>query len=495
MENHVQISFEKLFIPLIEINTCVCDLVYNNKKYRFAYPLKAPLDIYLSPKFQNDTQLMTLTVMIIVGNKYKKICRGDIHLYKKYFLGDKTSIEKWLYLTLFQTQLESMGHNTDIIKAELNKGKIYMNLNILDPVELKKNILIKDPITANKTERYRSIVENSNAFLKKIKSKKTDEIMEDLYEDLDEYAKMGEFDDGLSDLSISIIDLNEEGRDGIDIAELANGEYLQELNNLIKEDAANILPKDSEDLIKMNEDLYQQYILLKTQYNETLSSMNKETEEMRIKAKDFYEKYKIMKAEIYKRRKALKEKKKELKEEIANNSETNKKVLEGVKGYHNDLDFLKTKLNLKKQVDEENLGKNEDIEQLSSIVNKLSSLGINIYNVCNLSEKEKQQLKTLLGVEDKQVEQKEEVKNELKEEDDVELGNTIISYIENDVNTLYSNKKIKIVKIDQLDATHYSFEDETGSIELQIELKIKNDSLICSDGTPFIDWLKANFGL
>ena len=319
--------------------------------------------------------------------------------------------------------------------------------------------------------------------------------MEDLYEDLDEYAKMGEFDDGLSDLSISIIDLNEEGRDGIDIAELANGEYLQELNNLIKEDAANILPKDSEDFIKMNEDLYQQYILLKTQYNETLSSMNKETEEMRIKAKDFYEKYKIMKAEIYKRRKALKEKKKELKEEIANNSETNKKVLEGVKGYHNDLDFLKTKLNLKKQVDEENLGKNEDIEQLSSIVNKLSSLGINIYNVCNLSEKEKQQLKTLLGVEDKQVEQKEEVKNELKEEDDVELGNTIISYIENDVNTLYSNKKIKIVKIDQLDATHYSFEDETGSIELQIELKIKNDSLICSDGTPFIDWLKANFGL
>lgn len=244
----------------------------------------------------------------------------------------------------------------------------------------------------------------------------------------------------------------------------------------------------------MNEDLYQQYIELKTQYKETLSSMNKETEEMRIKAKDFYEKYKIMKKEIYKRRKALKEKKKELKEEIANNSETNKKVLEGVKGYHNDLDFLKTKLNLK-QIDEENLGKNENIEQLSSIVNKLSSLGINIYNVCNLSEKEKQQLKNLLGVRDNQVEQKEDEKRELKEEEDVELGNKIISYIENDVNTLYSNKKIKIVKIDQLDATHYSFEDETGSIEEQIELKIKNDSLICSDGTPFIDWLKANFGI
>ena len=96
---------------------------------------------------------------------------------------------------------------------------------------------------------------------------------------------------------------------------------------------------------------------------------------------------------------------------------------------------------------------------------------------------------------DNQVEQKEDEKRELKEEEDVELGNKIISYIENDVNTLYSNKKIKIVKIDQLDATHYSFEDETGSIEEQIELKIKNDSLICSDGTPFIDWLKANFGI
>ena len=31
MENHIQFFFEKLFIPLIEINKCVCELVYNNK--------------------------------------------------------------------------------------------------------------------------------------------------------------------------------------------------------------------------------------------------------------------------------------------------------------------------------------------------------------------------------------------------------------------------------------------------------------------------------
>ena len=29
MENHIQFFFEKLFIPLIEINKCVCELVYN----------------------------------------------------------------------------------------------------------------------------------------------------------------------------------------------------------------------------------------------------------------------------------------------------------------------------------------------------------------------------------------------------------------------------------------------------------------------------------
>lgn len=485
MENHIQITFEKLFIPLIEISTCVCDLVYNNKKYRFNYPLKSPIDIYLSPKFQNDTQLMTLTVMIIVGNKYKKICRGEIHLYKKYFLGDKTSIDKWLYLTLFQTQLESMGHNTDIIKAELNKGKIYMSINILDPVELKKNILIKDPITANKTERFRSIVENSNAFLKKIKSKKTDEIMEDLYEDLDEYAKMGEFDDGLSDLSISIIDLNEEGRDEIDIAELANGDYLKELNDLIKENAENILPKDSDTLIKMNDELYQRYIELKTQYNETLGEINKETEEMRIKAREFYEKYKVMKAEIYKRRKALKEKKKELKEEIANNSETNKKVLEGVKEYHNDLDFLKGKLNLKKE-DEENIGKNEDIEQLSSIVSKLSSLGIDVFSVCNLSNSEKEKLNKLIGVEENPVEKKEE---EL-----LGLGNQIIMLIENDVNSMYSSGMIKGIKIDQIDETTYSFQEENGTNMNTISLKVNKNKLYCADGTHFIVWLKQKFG-
>ena len=495
MENHIQINLDKIFIPLINFSTCVLDLVYNNKKYRFSYPLKSPIDLYLSSKFQNDTQVITLTVMIIMGNKYKKIARGDIHLYKKYFLGDKSVIEKWIYLTLFQTQLENMGHNTDIIKAELNKGKIYMTMTIVDPVEMKKNILIKDPITSNKTERFRSIVENSNAFLKKIKQKKSDEILEDLYEDLDEYARMGEFCDGLSDISISIVDLNEEGREGIDINELANDEYIKHLSELIKQDYENILPNDPKALQELDEELYKKYQELSVKYNETLNALNKEAEEMRLKAKDYYEKYKAIKADIYKRRKALKENKKALKDEIANNSEMNKKILEGVDNYKKEVDYLDKAVSAKEK-DDTTSEMPEDLAPFGKIIEALVNSGINIFECTQLSDKEKEKLKKISPVFNEIIPEPKKEEENVEEPsgnsvEDPELGNKIIQLIENDVNQLFNQKKITSVKIDQIDDTKYSFENEDGIKE--IVLKIEKDALLTTSGEKFSKWLQRNF--
>lgn len=495
MENHIQINLEKIFIPLINFSTCVLDLVYNNKKYRFTYPLKSPIDLYLSSKFQNDTQVMTLTVMIIVGNKYKKIARGDIHLYKKYFLGDKSVIEKWVYLTLFQTQLENMGHNTDIIKAELNKGKIYMTMTIVDPVEMKKNIMIKDPITSNKTERFRSIVENSNAFLKKIKQKKSDEILEDLYEDLDEYARMGEFCDGLSDISISIVDLNEEGREGIDINELVNDEYIKKLGDLIKQDYENILPNDPKVLQELDEELFKKYQELSVKYNETLNALNKEAEEMRLKAKDYYEKYKAIKADIYKRRKALKENKKALKDEIADNSEMNKKILERVNNYKKEVDYFDNAVDAKEN-NEATPEMPEDLAPFGKIIEALVNSGINVFECAQFTDKEKEKLKKISPIFNEiipppQKEQEQEHVEEPSGNSDPELGNKIIQLIENDVNQLFNQKLIKSVKIDQIDDTKYTFENEDGVKE--VVLKIEKGTLLTSSGEGFSKWLQRNF--
>lgn len=136
MENNIDIEFSKLFIPskshnffipfiqiVIDITECVIDLSYEDKKFRFKYPQKMPLTIPLTTSFHRDRQIISIIIMMTMGQKYKKIAKGEINIYKKYFQGDNVQTEKWVYLTLFQTQLENMGHNTDIIKAELNKDR------------------------------------------------------------------------------------------------------------------------------------------------------------------------------------------------------------------------------------------------------------------------------------------------------------------------------------------------------------------------------------
>jgi ribosomal protein L13 len=106
-----------------------------------------------------------------------------------------------------------MGHNTNILKAALNQGKIFLRAKLIDDVlheqnkrkftdnmtvksgvtvltQHKANIKnvekIKDKIVYNKTERLRSVTEQNNEFLKNLKNLKklhNDEIYEDIEED------------------------------------------------------------------------------------------------------------------------------------------------------------------------------------------------------------------------------------------------------------------------------------------------------------------------
>jgi hypothetical protein len=119
-----------------------------------------------------------------------------------------------VHLELLQNQLEQMGHNSNIIQTVFNTGKIYMQTELLDDIlqehngkktrfenlsvytnpstvsqALKNNLknlnYTKDKINANKTERFRSIVENNNEFLKNIKNRKNLST-EELYEDIED---------------------------------------------------------------------------------------------------------------------------------------------------------------------------------------------------------------------------------------------------------------------------------------------------------------------
>jgi hypothetical protein len=135
-------------------------------------------------------------------------------------MDERRQHDKWIHLELFQTQLEQMGHNTNIIKTVINTGKIYLKTTLLED-ELqeqngKKNIndnftvystaslavtqalknnlknlsYTKDKVNANKTEKFRSICEHNNEFLKNLKNKK-DIPIEELYEDIEE--ELGKF--------------------------------------------------------------------------------------------------------------------------------------------------------------------------------------------------------------------------------------------------------------------------------------------------------------
>ena len=469
---------------MIDIKECVIDLSYEDKKFRFKYPQKMPLTIPLTTSFHRDKQIIMLTIMITVGQKYKKVAKGEINIYKKYFIGDNMTTDKWVYLTLYQTQLENMGHNTDIIKAELNKGKIYMTLNLLQPISEYKDIAaVKEPIQSNKTERYRSVVENSNEFLKKIKGKKANEIMEDSYEDIN---KSSEFSDGLSDLSISIIDMDEDKEGELDIRELVNDDYLAGLRGLIER--GDVLPDDVDKLKQLNEVLLTKYNELSKMYNETLCEYKAQNEELRQKAKKLYEEYKQIKKEVYKGRVALKKKKEELKKEIATNSESNKKVGGDIANIKTELRYFKNEMGLEKGNDNE-VKENSDITVLSNVLKKVHNLGYDIFSGSGLTADEKIKLKHLLNLEENEENNDAEFGDI---NDNIEEGNKIVGLIENDVNDLYLKKKIINVKIDQLDAFTYNFEDQTKSKE--VTLKIVNEALVTSTGMTFTDWLLENFG-
>ena len=481
MEYHIQLQFEKLSIPLIQPSTCILELSFFDKTLRYDYPLTSPIAVSLPFAFSsspNPKQAISLTIMLKLSKKYKKIAHGDISIYKKYFTSDTATIDKWVNLSLYQTQLETMGHSTDIIKAELNKGKIFVKLTILDFIEVKKKFLSKEPsVQSNKPERVRSIAENPNELLRgKIKQGKPNAHSDEMDVN-DETISQKEFEDGLSELSISIVDVNEDGREGLELTEFINEDYLSKLKQLIESDYDSILPKDVDNLKQMNEMLYQKYSELKSKYHEMLTALNNENEEMRKKAKWYYDTYKEIKKEVFKGRKELQAKQHDLQKTIHANSEFNKKVIDNVVRYRNEVNEMKEKLGMN-SVDKGKEDENEEGEakMMCELLRKAAAMGVNVFD--GLDEDEKTEMKRLLGVQE-------------EDESENEIGSKIIALIENDVNELFSQKMITNVNIDQINTYQYSFTDDKGS--KLITFKIENDKLYNVQGEGFDEWLIKNF--
>ena len=324
--------------------------------------------------------------------------------------------------------------------------------------------------------------------VKKQKQKKKS--YKDLNEETEDNLQKEQFDDGLSDLSISAIDEEEIDRKGLELDQFINDKYIKQLKEIISSDYENILPKDYEKLKEMNEMLYNKFTELSNAYNEIIFSLNTSNEEIRQKARKYYEEYKKLKSELYKERLEYKQKKNQLKNEIEANKEDNKNLINEIENLNSETKMLKEKLSITNEKREIPKSENSDIEILTDVLRKLHGLGYDIFTGSGLSEDEKNKVKNLICNSN---DLNNNLSNEEDMKDDIELGNQIVTLIERDVNDLYLRKWIENVKIDQVNAITYSFQDDVKTKE--VTLRIENGNLMCMSGGTFNSWLITNFGV
>ena len=324
--------------------------------------------------------------------------------------------------------------------------------------------------------------------VKKQKQKKKS--YKDLNEETEDNLQKEQFDDDLSDLSISAIDEEEMDRKGLELDQFINDKYIKQLKEIISSDYENILPKDYEKLKEMNEMLYNKFTELSNAYNEIIFSLNTSNEEIRQKARKYYEEYKKLKSELYKERLEYKQKKNQLKNEIEANNEDNKNLINEIENLNSETKMLKEKLSITNEKREIPKSENSDIEILTNVLRKLHGLGYDIFTGSGLSEDEKNKVKNLICNSN---DLNNNLSNEEDMKDDIELGNQIVTLIERDVNDLYLRKWIENVKIDQVNAITYSFQDDVKTKE--VTLRIENGNLMCMNGGTFNSWLITNFGV
>ena len=490
-----------------------------------------PINIILGKNFLEKGQIiLNFVIMIEIGKKYKKIAKGDLKLLTKFFLDGKNIYENWINIKPFQRQLENLGVQSDLLKDDLNAGKIYATIELKESSSdfQKKTMLYPSNVTSSK---------DNNPEIPK-----------------------NQFDDNLSDVSISIVETKEEDRDGLELEQFIEYEYIEGLKLLLQNDYKNILPNDFIKLKQLNEILYGKFIDLSNAYNETLYSLASINEEIRQQAKKYYDEYKLLKKDVYNGRIDLKKQNEQLQLEIQNNNQENVNIKQDIEKYISDKKKFKTQLGINDEDKKEKNKSNLDINMLTNVLNNLSTMGYDILKGANLNEEELKLVENTLNIKsninnnkensgskksednskkkDKiidSIEANEEVNNDLEKnlnmnekgninmegegeaneeivqdknnmnegeeyeyendedmKDDLELGNQVVSLIEKDVNDLYLKKVIEQIKIDQINAITYTFENEKDEAH-EITLKIVNGELYCIDGTKFSAWLIKNF--
>ena len=406
--------------------------------------------------------------MIEMGKKYKKIAKGDLKLLTKYFLEGKNIYENWINIKPFIRQLENLGVQSDLLKDDQGNGKIYATIELKDPVDEFKN----------KVGLFQSDKDSSKN---------------------ENLPKKIEFNDNISDVSISILDTKEEDREGLELEQFIEYEYIEGLKLLLQNDYKNILPNDFVKLRQLNEILYGKYIDLSNAYNETLYSLSSLNEEIRQQAKKYYDEYKLLKKDVYNGRIELKKQNEELQLEIKENNQENLNIKEDIDKYISEKKQFKSLLGIndeekKEKENEKEINNNmNENDILIYLLQNLSEKGYDIYKGANLTDEEMKIIEGSLDIknkdnenieknlnqkeENKNFENKGELMNNLEAKENKE--NIDINIREDKPENLKENEEIHSEKKNQNETEEYDYDND--DIKEDFELGNQVVSLIEKD--------------
>jgi hypothetical protein len=449
---------------------------------------------------------MSMVVLIRLDKKYKKVAKGGINIYPKYWINEKFRFEKMIYLDLFERHVNEMSHTTSILKAYANKGQIYLKSQLFDSLldevpklnprgifdnlttytavrksvntmtkilstHLKVVPIVKDKVKHIKTEKYRSNTEKENELLREIKSGKELDYG-DLYEDIvEEPVRKEEYFDGCSNVSISVIDGAEDNRIEIENMNIGIDTLLDKLREIADSRMDELIPQDPEQMKVFIEDYSNKINTISQTYFRNLKTLSEINNGLRFQAKDFYEKYKEIKKNFTIERRDLKKRMLAVDSQIAANIEENSQIHTKLDDIRNEVYYFKNLIG----AEDDSVYREEDYQVMLGLINNVKRQGVDVFE--GLDEKEQEELSIVLQ----------------RYQRDLELiDNEVSKKLEVVINDLYLNKKkIKNISVAETD------EPETFTFnERQVAIYLDGDVLRVREKgfETFEDWVVHYFG-
>ena len=453
-------------------------------------------------------------MLVQKGKKFRKLAKGEINIYKRYFFLNKDlSFEKYIYLFTYRNQMNiNLLQNS---KQETFPGQIFVHCQFLDPEQpgeksdnsnLLNNIEEKTKVLKNTINSIPP--KEKEKYLSKPKKTNTGENngleLETLNCKLDEEDELNlisnniqnprkEIDEDLSDISISIDSMDEDENDinskNIEQVNLKVDDMISRLRKYFDENSESVLPQEPEKLRHLLETLTTQVKTISETYSQNLQSMASINKRLKFQAKDYYDKYKELKNTYEKEKKEFLMKNKVLECEDKLNKEENNKISKEIDEVKNEIDLFNNKLGLSPNQ------KDEETEIMLDILRSLKEKNVDIYEGLNknqidfLNEMMKESDNTNnMDLNNNLNNNGNEMQKDNESNDDSVEGEKYAKAIEDIANKIYSQNLIPDIKIEQIENNIYAFNDKEVTLKFD-----ENDQLKLLDGTDLEKWIINSF--